>query len=154
MNTTNLLLVDDERSFVEAMTQRLRGKGFKVTGAFSGGEALSRLEEDDGIDVVLLDVIMPGTDGIETIRAIKKTRPLVEIIMLTGHAEVASATEAMKTGAFDYLIKPCNMDELIFKIKEAVDRKKDREAKIFDARIKPYISRQERDELISRILDS
>jgi DNA-binding NtrC family response regulator len=154
MNMVNLLLVDDEKPFVEAMAERLRGKGFTVTGAFSGEEALRQLEKQDDFDVVLLDVVMPGTDGIAAIRTIKKTRPLVEIIMLTGRAEVASATEAMKTGAFDYLTKPCNMDELVFKIKEAVDRKRNREAKILDARIKPYITRQERDELIAKILDS
>ena len=154
MAQTNLLLVDDEQSFVEIMSQRLRRRGFIVAYAFSGQEALNRLEADDSIDVVILDVKMPGMDGIETIRMIKKKRPLVKIIMLTGHATVNSAIEAMKLGAFDYLMKPCDLDELVLKVKEAANRKRIDETKILETRMKPYMSKRDKDKIISKILDS
>ena len=154
MAPTNLLLVDDEQSFVEIMSQRLHRRGFIVAYAFSGQEALNRLEPDDSIDVVILDVKMPGMDGIETIRMIKKKRPLVKIIMLTGHATVNSAIEAMKLGAFDYLMKPCDLDELVLKVKEAANRKRIDETKILETRMKPYISKRDKEKIISKILDS
>ena len=154
MDPTNLLLVDDEQSFVEIMIQRLRRRGFIVAYAFSGQEALNRLEADDSIDVVILDAKMPGMDGIETIRMIKRKRPLVKIIMLTGYATVNLAIEAMKLGAFDYLMKPCDLDELVLKVKKAANRKRIDETKILEARMKPYISKRDRDKIISRILDS
>ena len=97
---------------------------------------------------------MPGMEGIETIRMIKKKRPLVKIIMLTGHATVNSAIEAMKLGAFDYLMKPCDLDELVFKVKEAANRKRIDETKILETRMKPYISKRDKDKIISKILDS
>ena len=154
MTIANLLLVDDEQSFVEIMSQRLRKRGLTVDYAFSAQDALCRLEEDDSLEVVILDVKMPGMGGVETIRMIKKKRPLVEIIMLTGHATVNSAIEAIKLGAFDYLMKPCDLDELIFKVKKAAIRKRNHETKILEAQMKPYISKRERDDIISKILDS
>jgi DNA-binding NtrC family response regulator len=149
-----LLLVDDEKEFVETIARRLRHRGFVVDCAFSGTDALKRLEKDDDIDVVFLDVRMPDPDGIKTVKKIKKRYPLVEVIMLTGYATVYSAVEAMKLGAFDYLMKPCNLNDLISKAKQAASRKKDREDKIRDARMKPYISERERDEMISRIMNN
>jgi DNA-binding NtrC family response regulator len=154
MAPINLLLVDDEQTFVKIISQRLRRRGFSVAYAFSGQEALNRLEADDSIDVVILDVKMPGMDGIETLRLIKKKRPLVKIIMLTGHATVNSAIEAMKLGALDYLMKPCDLDELVFKVKDAANRKRIDETKILEARMKPYISKRDKDKIISKILDS
>ncbi|MGD2150666.1 MAG: response regulator [Desulfobacterales bacterium] len=150
----HLLLVDDEQSFVEIMSQRLRRRGFIVSYACSGQEALHRLEGDDSIEVVVLDVKMPGMDGIETIRMIKKKRPLVKIIMLTGHATVNSAIEAMKLGASDYLMKPCDLEELVLKVKAAANKKRSHETKILEARMKPYISKRDKDKIISKILDS
>jgi DNA-binding NtrC family response regulator len=154
MAPINLLLVDDEQTFVKIISQRLRRRGFSVAYAFSGQEALNRLEADDSIDVVILDIKMPGMDGIETLRLIKKKRPLVKIIMLTGHATVNSAIEAMKLGALDYLMKPCDLDELVFKVKDAANRKRIDETKILEARMKPYISKRDKDKIISKILDS
>ena len=104
------------------------------------------------IDVVVLDVQMPGLDGIQTVKQIKERHPLIEVIMLTGHASVQTAVEAVKHGALDYLEKPCDLDDLIAKAQTAAQRKKDREARLFDARTKPYISERERNELISEIL--
>ena len=154
MTIINLLLVDDEQSFVETIAQRLRRKGFSVTTALNAQNALNQINADDSLEVVILDVKMPGMDGIETIQMIKKTRPLVEIIMLTGHATVNSAIEAIKLGAFDYLMKPCDLDELISKVNEAAGRKRNRETKILEIRMKPYISKQEKDEMIAKILDN
>ena len=116
--------------------------------------ALDRLEKGGIIDVVVLDVQMPGLDGIQTVKQIRERHPLIEVIMLTGHATVETAVEAVKQGAMDYLEKPCDLDDLIAKAQTAAQRKKDREARLFDARTKPYISERERSELISKILDS
>lgn len=154
MSAINFLLVDDEKEYVEYMAQRLRQRGFTANCAFSGTEALNRLEKDDTVDVVILDIIMPHPGGIETVETLKKKHPLVEVIMLTGHATVHSAIEAMKFGAFDYLTKPCSLHDLIAKAEQAVSRKKKREIEILSARMKPYISKRERDELLSDILDS
>ena len=154
MTPIQLLLVDDEHAFVEVMSQRLHKRGFVVTVASSGQEALNRLEGNENIEVVILDVKMPGMDGIETLRMIKKNRPLVKIIMLTGHATINSAIDAMKLGAFDYLIKPCDIEELIFKVKKAANTKRNHETKILEARMRPYISKRDKDQLISKILDS
>lgn len=153
MSSVCFLLVDDEKEFVETIARRLRHRGFRVHCAFSGTEALKRLEEEAAVDVVVLDVRMPDPDGIKTVEKIKTKYPLVEIIMLTGHATVHTAVESLKLGAFDYLMKPCDLNDLISKAKGAVSRKKEREAKIRDVRIKPYISEREREELISRILN-
>jgi len=136
------------------MSQRLLQRGFKVSCAFSGMEAQNRLEEDDTIDVVVLDIQMPGFDGVKMVKTLKKKHPLVEIIMLTGHASVNSAIDALKFGAFDYLTKPCDINDLISKAKKATSRKKEREAKILDVRLRLYISARERDELISKILET
>jgi DNA-binding NtrC family response regulator len=136
MTSAAILLVDDEVPFVEAMMRRLKKRNLAVQSAFSGDEALSLLGRDGGIDVVVLDVKMPGMDGIDTLREIKKNFPLVEVIMLTGHATVETAIEGMKLGAFDYLMKPCDMDELLGKVAEAKSKKNKHEQKIIEARVK------------------
>ena len=152
MSKFNFLLVDGEKAFIETLAQRLCQRGFAVDCAFSGMEALNKLDNDNTIDVIILDLKMPGIDGIETIKKLKKKHPLVEVIILTGHSTIHHAVEAMKLGTFDYLTKPCDINQLISKAKQAVSRKKEREAKIFDVRIKLYITKEERDELISQIL--
>jgi DNA-binding NtrC family response regulator len=150
----HLLVVDDEELFVETINERLRQRGFTVSGAYSGQEALDQVAGDDSLEVIILDIAMPGMGGIETLKMIKNKQPLIEIIMLTGKSTVNSAVEAMKLGAFDYVSKPCDLDELIAKIKAAAERKRDRERRILEARTKPYISEHERDEIISKILNS
>ena len=142
MAVANILLVDDEVSFVEAMTRRLIRREMSVETAFSGSEALGCLDTHGTIEVVILDVKMPGMDGIQTLREIKAQHPLVEVIMLTGHATVESAIEGMNLGAFDYLMKPCDMDVLIAKVKEASDKKRRHEEKIIQARLKEITARR------------
>jgi DNA-binding NtrC family response regulator len=133
----SVLVVDDEVQFVETLVKRLAKRGLRVGSAFSGQEALAALDASGGatrIDVVILDVKMPVMDGLETLSAIKKAHPLVEVIMLTGHATVESAIEGMKQGAFDYLMKPCDFDVLMTKVTEATNKKREHETKILEAR--------------------
>ncbi len=141
MAIANVLLVDDETPFVETMTKRLTKRDLNIIPAFSGAEALERLKDQENIEVIILDVKMPGMDGIETLKEIKRRYPLVEVIMLTGHATVESAIEGMKKGAFDYLMKPCDIDHLISKVSEAAAKKRQHEEKIVAARVKEITSR-------------
>jgi DNA-binding NtrC family response regulator len=141
MAIAKVLLVDDEIPFVETMTKRLTKRDLDIIPAFSGNEALKRLKENDNIEVVILDVKMPGMDGIEALQEIRKRYPLVEVIMLTGHATVESAIDGMKWGAFDYLMKPCDIDHLIAKVSEAAAKKRQHENKIIEARMKEITSR-------------
>jgi DNA-binding NtrC family response regulator len=142
MAIATIMLVDDEIPFVEAMTRRLARRELNVIQAFSGDDALKQLAGGTQTEVVILDVKMPGKDGIETLQAIKRQWPLLEVIMLTGHATVESAIEGMKRGAFDYLLKPCEMDHLMAKVSEAAARKREQEEKIINARIKEITSRR------------
>jgi len=148
----HLLLVDDEQGFVETLARRLANRGYQTTYVLSGEEALRFLDENQSIDVVLLDVKMPGMDGMETLRRIKAMQPLVETIMLTAHATVATAVEALRIGARDYLMKPCDFVELTAKVEAAARRKWERESKIFDVRTRPYITAREKEELIAGLL--
>lgn len=129
MDEFSVLLVDDEREFLEIFLKRLLKRRVKVTGVNSGEEALKILKETPP-DVVVLDVRMQDMDGIQTLREIKKIRPLVEVIMLTGHANLEVAVEGMEAGAFDYLMKPTDVDELLYKLEDAFKRKKIQEQKI------------------------
>lgn len=136
MTPTVILLVDDEVPFVETMSKRLNKRGLVVLTAFSGRGALDQLQSDPGrkVDVVVLDVKMPEMDGLETLKAIKAQNPLVEVIMLTGHGTIESAIDGMKLGAFDYLLKPSDMDLLTAKIDQACYKKRQHESKIVEAR--------------------
>jgi DNA-binding NtrC family response regulator len=142
MAIANVLLVDDEKLFVEAMTRRLQNREIEVIAAYSGMEALETLKEHRNIEVVVLDVKMPKMDGIDTLREIKRYHPLVEVIMLTGHATVESGIEGMKLGAYDYLMKPCEIDVLVEKVSEASAKKRVHEEKIVQARIKEITKRK------------
>ncbi len=128
------MLVDDEEKFVETLAERLEARGLEVRTAFNGDEALERIREKD-VDVVILDVLMPGKSGIDTLREIKQVRPLTEVIMLTGHATVETAIEGMKLGAYDYLMKPTETPELVEKISKAHKRKREHEERIQQAEI-------------------
>ena len=142
MTNVKVLLVDDERPFVETMVKRLKKRDLKLVTAFNGNEALNRLEEEDDIEVVILDIKMPVMDGMEALSRIKSKHPLVEVIMLTGHATVETGIEGMKKGAFDYLMKPCDVDQLVEKVTEAAARKRKHEEKIMEARVKAITLRR------------
>lgn len=135
MEPIRLLLVDDETPFVETMAKRLRKRAFDVLTAADGLSALDLLEAERTIEVVVLDVKMPGLDGIGTLEEIKRKYPLVEVIMLTGHGTLGEAIDGMKKGAFDYLMKPCDMEVLVQKVVEAANRRRQQKEKIVTARV-------------------
>lgn len=142
MLETVILLVDDEVGFVEAFSKRLKKRKFTIFTAYSGKEALEVLEQHSSIDVVILDVLMPVMDGIETLKEIKRNFPLVEVIMLSGHATIESAIEGMKLGAFDYLMKPCDLDQLTDKVKQVKKRRNEHKRKIIEAQMKDITLRR------------
>ncbi len=122
MENLSVLIVDDEVEFLETLVKRLRRRKLEVNGVTGGEIALQTLLEGP-TDIVVLDVKMPGMSGLETLREIKKLYPLIEVIMLTGHANMEVAMEGMDLGAFDYLMKPIDIDELLYKIQDAYKRK-------------------------------
>jgi DNA-binding NtrC family response regulator len=124
MTDVKILLVDDEEAFVATMAKRLVRRNVATAVAHNGRAALEKLEENPEIEVVILDVKMPGMNGIETLREIKKAFPATEVILLTGHATFESAMDGMKLGAFDYLMKPCDVEELLAKADEAAARRR------------------------------
>ncbi|HDQ39643.1 MAG TPA: response regulator [Desulfonatronum sp.] len=142
MSLAKVLLVDDEVPFVDTMVKRLSKRDFEIFTAYSGQEALDQLQEHPSLDVVVLDVKMPGMDGITALKQIKSKFPLVEVIMLTAHATVESAIDGMKLGAFDYLMKPAEIDELVDKVKKAEKIKRDREEKIREAEAREVFLRR------------
>ncbi len=142
MTKANVLVVDDEIPFVETMAKRLTKRDLTISTAFSGEEALEALAAIKPIEVVILDVKMPVMDGNETLKAIRENYPLVEVIMLTGHATVESAIDGMKMGAFDYLMKPCDIEVLMTKVEKAAAKKRAHEEKIMEARIKEITDRK------------
>jgi two-component system, OmpR family, response regulator len=117
-----VLIVDDEVDFVETIVKRLIDRGLEVAGVHSGHEALDLMDTRD-FDVVILDVKMPGMDGIETLRAMKKKRPLTEVIMLTGHGSVESGIQGLQLGAYNYVMKPVPLDDLLKQMAQAYERK-------------------------------
>lgn len=117
-----LLLVDDEKIMLKYLSKFLIKRGFDITTAMNGEDALEKIKNQD-FTTVLLDVLMPGMDGIETLKEIKKIKPMTEVIMLTGHASVQVAIEGMKLGAFDYLMKPFDRDELVVKLRMACEKR-------------------------------
>jgi len=136
-----VLLVDDEREFVETLAQRLEIRECEVTTAHSGDEAIDRIQERP-IDVMILDVQMPGRDGVSTLQEIKRIAPLIEVIMLTGHATVQTAIDGMKLGAYDYMMKPTDTEALFDKIQKAYLRKADQEDRIRQAEIDRIVQRK------------
>lgn len=142
MNQIKVLLVDDEKAFLDTITKRLEKRGMDITAVYSGKDALEVLEKNKSIEVVILDVKMPQMDGIQTLIEIKKQFPLVEVIMLTGHATVETAIDGMKRGAFDYLMKPCDIELLLSKATGAADKKRLHEEKIMEARMKEITDRR------------
>jgi len=124
------LLVDDETPFLEITEKRLAARNVETLTATTGEECLEKLAAHETLDVVVLDMKMPGMDGIDVLKNIKKDYPLIEVIMLTGHGTMETAIKAMKKGAFDFLVKPFNIDELLFNIETATQKKREHEEKI------------------------
>ena len=112
-----VLLIDDEERFVLNLAKLMRGRGFEAVTACDGPSGIAAAEQ--GVDVVVLDVKMPGMSGIEALQRIKEASPETEVLMLTGHADVETGIEAMRAGALDYLLKPCDIEDLVAKIREA-----------------------------------
>ncbi|HBT89008.1 response regulator [Desulfobacter sp.] len=135
-----ILIVDDEKDFVEMFSLRLTRQGEKVSTAYSGQEALDLLEKT-AVDVVILDIRMPGMDGIETLKKIKASHPLVEVILLTGHGSTETAVEGMKEGAFDYLMKPADFEDISKKLANAWKRKDEQEERIRKAEARLLLRR-------------
>jgi len=121
-----ILLVDDEEAFRTALCERLRVRGLDTTAVGTGREALKEIKKTL-YDVILLDIKMPEMNGIEALAEIKKINPFLEVIILSGHASVDAAVEITKLGGYDYLLKPCPLDDLLGKIDEAYERKLARE---------------------------
>ncbi|MDF1592642.1 MAG: response regulator [Desulfobacterales bacterium] len=134
MDNFRVLIVDDEDDFRESLVNRFAKRGLSVTGVESGEEALKILGEKL-FDVVILDVKMPGMDGIETLRKMKMMKPLMEVIMLTGHATIESGVEGMKLGACEYVVKPADINVMLDKMRKAYERKKAREEEIMQCKI-------------------
>ncbi|EKO39242.1 MAG: response regulator (CheY-like receiver, AAA-type ATPase and DNA-binding domain containing protein) [Solidesulfovibrio magneticus str. Maddingley MBC34] len=118
-----VLAVDDEADFIETLVKRFTYRQIPVTAAGNGPDALALLERES-FDVVILDMRMPGMDGLAVLQEIKKRHPLVEVIILTGHASVESGMQGMSLGAYDYVLKPVDFGELLEKAKKAYERKK------------------------------
>jgi two-component system OmpR family response regulator len=125
----DVLVVDDERDFVDMLSRRLVDAGHRVRSAYDGESGLAVLDQGP-CDVVILDIRMPGKDGISVLKIIKTTHPIVEVILLTGHGTIDTAVEGLKSGAFDYVQKPAVFDELLAKLEAARSRKADHEERI------------------------
>jgi len=139
MDYFRVLVVDDEEVFIKTLVNRLNKRNIDTTGALSGEEALELMKKKL-FDVVILDIKMPGgMDGIEALGEMKKIQPLTEVILLTGHASVETSIEGMKLGAFDYLLKPIKLEELLIKLADAFEKKDSHEQKIRSARIRELI---------------
>ena len=135
MEKMRMMLVDDEERFLSTTQKLLAKKGYDVVTAPGGVEALEKIRIHN-IHVVILDVKMPGMDGNATLKEIKRQFPLVEVIMLTGHASMESAIDGLKSGAIDYLMKPADIDEIILKAEEAFEKRQGLEEKIRVARMR------------------
>jgi DNA-binding NtrC family response regulator len=138
MKKMRMMLVDDEERFLSTTQKLLTKKGYDVVTASSGTEALEIIRVQN-IHVVILDVKMPGMDGNATLKEIKRQVPLVEVIMLTGHATMESAIDGLKSGAFDYLMKPVDIDIIIQKAEEAFEKRQGQEEKIRVAQMRKII---------------
>ena len=140
MDSFRLLVVDDEEDFLETLVKRLNKRNIDATGVSSGEKALEIINEKP-FDVVVMDVKMPGLDGIETLRELKKVNPGIEVIILSGHASVDAAMDGMRLGAYEYLLKPCEIEELIEKIDRAYELKADRDERVRKAEIRKMIEK-------------
>jgi DNA-binding NtrC family response regulator len=138
MKGSKILLVDDEVVFTTNMSKLLNNRGYRVTAVNSGDSAVQAMEKEN-FDVVVLDLKMPGMDGITTLKEIKKLGLFTETLILTGHGSIDTALEAIKLGAYDYLTKPCEIDELVNKIEGAWEKKDGAEKKDMQEKIQKVV---------------
>jgi len=136
-----ILLVDDEELFVQALSERLKTRDFKVDTANSGREALDKAKETT-FDVIILDMAMPGMDGMETQQELLKTNPDLQIIFLTGHATLEKGIDAVKQGAFDFIAKPVEFEKLLEKLNAAQNKKKNLDMKKSEQDIKNLMKKK------------
>jgi len=122
MANEKILLVDDDTEFTDVLAERMESRGLKVDTAGDGSTAIGKVNESS-YDAIILDLAMPGMDGIETLKTLLKRQPDLQVILLTGHATVEKGVEAVKLGAMDFLEKPTNIEKLIEKIKQAKNKK-------------------------------
>lgn len=135
LKSLRVLIVEDEEDLLDTLLERMNMRRIKVDGVSSGESALAYLSQN-AVDVVVMGVRMPGMDGVETLKEIKRRQPFIEVIMLTGLTSVETATRVMELGAFDYLLKPLEISQLIYKIQDAYLVKALRETMVQD-RAKP-----------------
>jgi len=142
MQSPNILVVDDEGDFLETLMNRLKKRNIGTIGCASGEEAV-RLTKAHPFDVVILDIKMPGgMDGIETLREIKRIRPAAEVILLTGHASLETSVEGMRHGAYDYLLKPIRLEDLLEKLAQALERKGSAELRVQSEEIRKLLQKR------------
>jgi len=134
-----VLLVDDEPEFLATLSERMTARGMEITTAASAQEALDQVDKGN-FDAIILDLMMPGMDGIETMKAIKGSHPEIQVILLTGHASLEKGIEAMKLGAMDFIEKPADIDSLTKKIKKAQAQKMIFVEKRIEEKIKQIIN--------------
>ena len=143
MTAPFIMLVDDEVSFVETMAKRLAAKNFEIITAFSAEEGLEKLKANQNLDVIVLDVKMPHMNGLEMLKKIKSGFFRTEVIMLTGYATIEAGIDGMKLGAYDFLTKPCDIEEIVSKVEEATKKKRMHDEKIADAEHKKLLLKYE-----------
>ncbi len=122
MANEKILLVDDDSEFTEVLAERMESRGLSVDTAADGATAVEKVN-DSSYDAIILDLAMPGMDGIETLKSLLKRQPELQVILLTGHATIDKGVEAVKLGAMDFLEKPTDIEKLIEKIKQAKHQK-------------------------------
>jgi DNA-binding NtrC family response regulator len=122
MKKARILIVDDEEAFANNIAKLIAKRGYDIKAVYNGLSALTALDEDD-FDVIILDLKMPGLDGLATLKIIKGKKPNVEVIILTGHGSMESGIDGIELGAFDFIMKPVRFDDLYEKIRQAYQRK-------------------------------
>ena len=143
MESPFVMLVDDEVSFVKTLVKRLAARNIETITAYSAEDGLEKLKTHQNLDVIVLDVKMPGMDGLEMLKKIKAGFFRAEVIMLTGHGTIESGITGMKLGAFDFLTKPCDIEELVSKVQDATKKKRAHDDKIQDAERKKLLLKYE-----------
>lgn len=137
---TSVLLVDDEKEYLETLAERMINRGYLVDTADTGIKALKSLE-DHKYDAIVMDIMMPGLDGLQTLKRIRVDYPEMQVILLTGHATVSVGVEAVKMGASDFLEKPADIDKLCEVIEKARGKRADIEEEKHDAAVKDAVTR-------------